>query len=119
MRLMQRNIKKCGQLISIRTRSIVPPSFGSVDSGLDFVEKHSVKAVIRTVRGQTLFDGVSTDQVITHKFGIEFLSGITAEDWIIFESRRFDIIDVENCSERGLDLILRCVDRGTKEASKA
>lgn len=119
MSLLQRQLRHCGQSISIQTRSIVPPVFGSVDPGLDFVEKHNVKALIRTTRGKTLFDGVSTDQVVTHKLAIEYLAGITAEDWILFKGSRLDILDVENCGEADIELVLTCNDRGTKEASKA
>lgn len=119
MSLLARQLRHCGQSISIQTRSLVPPAFGSVDAGLDFVEKHNVKALVRTTRGKTLFDGVSTDQVVTHKLGIEYLAGITAEDWVLFNGSRLDILDVENCGEANKALILTCNDRGTKEASKA
>jgi len=119
MSLLQRQLRHCGQSVSIQTRNLVPPVFGSVDPLLNFVEKHNVKALIRTPRGKTLFDGVSIDQVVTHKLAIEYLAGITSEDWILFNGRRLDILDVENCGETNQALVLTCNDRGTKEASKA
>jgi len=119
MTLLAHNLAKCGQNITFQDRNIKPPVFGSVDAGLIFDNDNTVKAIVKTERGNTLFDGVSIDQVITHKITLAFISGITAETWILFNGRRLDILDVENCGEQDKVLILLCNDRGTKEASKA
>jgi len=119
MSLLKRQLRHCGQSISIQTRNLVPPVFGSVDLQLDFIQKYNVKALVKTPRGKTLFDGVSTDQVVTHKLAIEYLADITSEDWIILKGRRLDILDVENCGEADKSIVLTCTDRGDKEASKA
>jgi len=119
MTLLAHSLAKCGQDITLQNRNIKPPVFGSVDAGMTFSGDNTVQAIVKTERGKTLFDGVSIDQVITHRITLEFIVGVTAETWILFNGRRFDILDVENCGEKDEVLILRCNDRGTQESSKA
>lgn len=119
MSFIDRQLRKCGKLVSIQSRAIKPLSISSVDMSLTFTEKYAVKALVRTPRGSVLFDGAGTDQPITHIFTIKYQSGITSEDWIIYDFRRFDILDVENCSECNKIIVMRCQEKGTKEASKA
>lgn len=119
MSLFKRNLAKCGQTITLQDRNIQAPDFGTPDFDLDFSNDTPVQAIVNTKRGKTIFDGVATDQPITHKFCIEFVSGVTAETWILFNGQRFDIIDVENCCEKDEILILRCTERGVGEAAKA
>lgn len=116
MSLFKRNLAKCGQMITIRDRDIVPPAFGSVDFGEEFSGDLAVRAIIKTKRGTTLFDGVNTDLVITHRFCIEYVSGVTAQSWIEFGGRRFNVADVENCCEKNEMLILMCVEDGVIQA---
>lgn len=118
-RLFLRNLAKCGQPITLQNRDIVPPVFGTPDFDENFSGDQTVQAIISTQRGKTLFDGVATDNPITHKICIEYLPGVTAETWILFKGRRLDILDVENCCEHDEVLILRCTERGTGEAAKA
>lgn len=119
MTLFTRNLAKCGQSITLQDRDITPPDFGTPDFDLDFTNDQVVQAVITTKRGQTIFDGVATDQPITHRLAIEFISGITAETWVLFKGRRLDIVDVENIGELDECLILLCTERGIGEAAKA
>lgn len=116
--LFRRNLAKCGQMITLQNRDIVAPAFGSPDFDEEFSGSVSVKAIIQTARGKVLFDGVGTDNPITHKFCIEYICGVTAETWVLYQCRRFDIIDVENCGEKNGCLILRATERGTGNAAK-
>lgn len=116
--LFHRQLAQHGQNITLQNRSITPPVFGFTDFDETFSGDSIVKAIIDTTRGKTLFDGVATDRPITHRFCILYVAGVTAETWITFGGRRFDIIDVENCEERNQVLILRCTERGTGEAAK-
>ena len=118
MSLFLRNLSKCGQDITLQNRDILPPVFGTPDFDEDFTNDTIVKAIISTKRGKVLFDGVATDNPITHKMCIKWLTGVTAETWVEFKGRRFDVLDVENCCEKDETLILRCTERGTGEASK-
>ncbi len=117
--LFKRNLAKCGQSITLQDRDIQAPDFGTPDFDLDFTNDTLVTAIVQTERGKTLFDGVATDTPITHKFIIEYLAGVTSETWVLFDGRRFDIVDVENNAEKNECLILRCTERGVGEAAKA
>ena len=119
LELFKRQLAKRGQNITLQNRDILEPIFGSVDFDQDFTGDTIVPALICTERGKTIFDGVATDQPVTHIFKIEYLSGVTAETWIAFGGRRFDIIDVENCCEANEILNLSATERGIGEASKA
>ena len=118
--LFKRNLKKCGKTVTLQNRAISAPAGGSTDFGEIFTDEGlPVQAIISTQRGKVLFDGVSTDEKITHKISIEFVENVTAETWILFNDRRFDILDVENVGEQDICLVLRCNERGTGEAAKA
>jgi head-tail adaptor len=117
--LFKRNLAKHGKTIKLQNRAIVPPAAGSPDFDESFTDTSSPKALIKTPRGKVLFDGVGTDNPITHEFCILFVSGVTAETWVEFGGRRFDILDVENCGEKDAILKLRARERGTGNASKA
>ena len=119
MSLFLRNLAKHGKDITLQNRNISPPDFGTPDFGEVFTGDTIVKAIIITKRGTVLFDGVATDNPITHKMCIEWLPGVTAETWVEFKGRRFDVLDPENSCEEDEVIILRCTERGTGEASKA
>jgi hypothetical protein len=119
MSLFKRNLAKYGQPITLQNRDIMAPIFGTSDFDETFSGDQVVQAIVSTKRGTTLFDGVATDNPITHKITIVFIAGVTAETWVLLNGRRLDILDVENCCEKDEVLILRCTERGTGEASKA
>ena len=119
MSFINRRLRKCGKPISIQSRAIQPLSVSSLDAGINFKEKYAVDALISTPRGSVLFDGAGTDNPITHIFTIKYQPCITAEDWIVYDYRKFDILDVENCGECNKIIVLRCKEKGDKEASKA
>ena len=106
--------------IVLQDRTITAPTSG-VDASETFTTNDTVDAMVETSRGETIFDGTNTEVDVTHKFTIRFISGITAETWISFNSDRFDILDVENLEERDEWLVLRATNRGvdTNTASQA
>lgn len=107
--------------ILLQDRGIGEPFFGSVDFTEDFTTNDKVWAAINTVSGKTFFDGGGTDINITHEFYTRYDASVTAETWIEFESRRFDILDAEDLEERHEYMKLICAERGNKttEATKA
>lgn len=107
--------------VILQNRNIKPPAFGSVDFDETFTTSQTVWAAIETKTGDTLFDGVDTDNKVTHVFYIRFKATVTSETWISFDGRRFDILNVESLDERKKYLKLTCIDRGldTEEAAKA
>ena len=119
MSLFARNLNKWGQEIQIQTRSAPAVSFGNVDPDPEFVTKHTVQAIVKTPRGKATFDDVGLDEVVTHQFVLAWLDGITAQDWVFFKGKRYDIVNDMNCCERDTSITLFCRLRGDQEASKA
>lgn len=110
--------------IDIFTRAITTPlipTSTSVDYGESFTLLASVWAMIDTPKGQTVFDTVGTEKVISDIFFIRFIDGLTSENWITYNSNRYDIVTVQDYQQNGLFQRLSCILRGadTKEASKA
>lgn len=123
--LFKRNLAKHGKTITLQNRDIEPPLFGTPDFDETFSGDVDRKAIVKTIRGKTFFDGVSTERLITHEFILEYETGVidddtvTAETWILFKGRRIDVLAVENCCEEDEVLILTCSNRGVGEAAKA
>jgi SPP1 family predicted phage head-tail adaptor len=98
--------------ISIQNRAIVPPVSGTPDFTETFSGSIDRWAAIQTVKGKTIFDGLNQrDREVTHEVFIRYESGVTSESWIIYNSRRFDIIDVEDLEERHEFLRILCTDK--------
>lgn len=105
--------------VYLHDRAISAPAFGSVDFDQLFTGNPRW-AAIKTYRGKTVFDGVSTDQVVTHELFMRYEDGITSETFIqVSDGRRFRVLEVENYEERNEYVVLMCTDRGLDEAAKA
>jgi len=120
-----RNRKVCAgdmdKLIMLQTRNIAGDS-NSVDFLLNFTNQGEVWAAVQTAAsGESIFDEVGTETIITHRFYINFIPDFTEEIWIEFKGKRYDIVNVENLDERDEFLKLSCVVRGSvsREATKA
>jgi len=98
--------------ITLENRAIRPEE---IDFAEDFTTVITVFALIETARGLETFDGANVVNLITHKMWIRFIPGITEETWVLFDDRRFDIMDVESLEERKEFLLLRCKERGQKD----
>lgn len=101
------------ETIVLQTRAITPINSESVDFSEDFATSFTVQASTRTVRGKEIFDGTNIVGSITHEFTIRYNALITQEYWVLFNSERFNILDVEDLDERHRFMVLRCTDRGT------
>ena len=99
--------------IYLADRAITPPVFGSNDFTETFTANTDPTwAMLETVNGKTWFDGVETEEKITHKFYIVYDENITAEWWILFENKYIDILNVEDLEERHEWMLLTCTERG-------
>lgn len=107
--------------ITLENRAIQAPEFDTVDFDETFTAPNPpVWSLVETVRGKTFFDGVATEEDITHWVYINFDVTVTAETWIkMDDGRRLDILRVENLDERSDFMLLHSIDRGAVEASKA
>lgn len=113
MTLFTRNLAKCGKVVALQTRvsGIVNGRPTEV-----FTTLASPKAIIKTLRGKSVFDETNTERVATHELCIAYRSDITAENWVLLGTRRLKILLVENCCEANEVLRLTCTERG--ESSK-
>lgn len=109
MSLFLYNLNKCGKSIKLMSRDV---SVVGVDLSESFTNEITVKALIKTVRGTSIFDGSNVEKSVTHEIRIAYLSDISAETWVEYDSRNFDILDVINCAEKDQLLILRVNERG-------
>lgn len=114
-------IEEFGQDMILQERNLKAPNLGSVDFDLEFTKKSDFIGAIDTKQsGKTIFDGSATEQVISQIIYMEYMDGVTSENWILYNNRRIDIIDVENIGELNGVLKLACAEKGTvdNEANK-
>ena len=103
--------------IIIQNRDLVAPAFGFAGFDEDFDQHSEVAARVKTVRGLTVFDGQTKDDIaITHEIGIRYDPDVESEKWILFEDgNRVMVITVEDLEDRHEWMILLCVEKGSKE----
>lgn len=115
-------LAKKGKPVEIQTRSL--------SSGFDDVETEtfttvtdgSVTAIICTPRGKTVFDGVDTEEDVTHEFQLAWPGfDVTTENWILFtaKGKRYRVLMTKNCCETDERLIVSCTERGAVDRSAA
>lgn len=100
-------------LITIKTRSITAPAQGDVNFGESFTTELEILAMVETVNGEEIFDGVNVIGTVTHNFYIRFIPDITFEKWLEFKSENYNILGVENLDERDEFYKLRTSKRGS------
>ena len=106
--------------VTLSNRAITQPGFGQTAFGENFPAPRIVWAMVKTVNGRVLFNGVDSDEALSHEITIRYDSTVTAETWVeLADSTRLDIIDTQDLEERNEYLVLLCNARGTGEASKA
>lgn len=117
VRLKRKHRKVCvGDLdntITLQDRAITAPASGFDATEVFTTNTAGVWAKIDTSRGETVFDGSNTEVDVTHVFTIRWLTGITAETWILFDGERFDILDTQDLEERNEWLIMKATNKGT------
>lgn len=107
------------KIISIQTRNIIAPTNfdDDVDYSEEFIAFHTFWAMVETVTGESIFDGSNIKRVITHRFYIRYIPGITFENWLDYSGKRYMIVDVENINEQNDYILLRCNTRGDASLS--
>ena len=107
--IFARWLAKCGMDITLETRDerIINGRTTEV-----FVTFATVKAIITTLSGKSVFDDTNTEQVATHRICIAYLPGVTSELWVKLGTKRIKALTVENCCEKNEQLILMCTERG-------
>ena len=99
--------------VVLQVRTITPPSAGGTDFTEVFTADKTVWAMVKTKEGKEIFDGTNLKGVVTHYVYIRYIANTTFESWVKFNSKYYDIIDVQDLDERHEFLLLRCSERGT------
>lgn len=107
--LFQRNLIRCGQDIVLEDRD---ERILNGHSSEVFTNPVTVPAIVKTVRGKSVFDDTNTERVATHEICLEFISGVTSEKWVKLGTRRIEVLTVEDCCEKQEVLMLMCTERG-------
>ncbi len=96
------NAGELRESLTIQTRTQTPTS-GALGSGL--TEVYSTLATVWgkvvTIKGSTRIDQVNAGSGPTHRFIVRKRHDIDGSKFIVFDQRRFRILDVEDPDERG------------------
>jgi len=99
--------------IVIQLRTLTPPATDSVDFSEVFTTESTVWAMVETRSGVEIFDGTSLKGIATHYFYIRYNAEYTFENWVLFNEKKYNILDVQNFEEENKFYLLRCSLRGT------
>ena len=98
--------------IEIYVRSIKAPTAGSVDFSDEFTLKKTVWAMVKTVRGKTMFNSSNIEMILTHEFNIRYIPDVEIINVVVFDGERYKIINVENLNSENYFLVINASDRG-------
>lgn len=104
------------KLVRLKKRSLGAPTDNSVDYTEEFEYLEDVWANISTIsKGPVFFDGANVLQQATHFFKIYYRAGTTAEIWVEYEDKNYDVFKVEDLDERHEFLFLYAIQKGSKD----
>lgn len=109
MSLFARNLAKCGKSVDIESRS--NRSINGLPQEV-FTVVDTVSAIVKTVRGVSVFDETNTETAVTHELCMDWRADVTAENFISLNGKRLRILQHENCCENDTVLKLSCTERG-------
>ncbi len=115
-------VDQTGQEAVIQNVSLRAPKAGSTKSRRVFETFANIeKMAFDTEVGSTIFDGVGTERNFEVTAYMEYIDGVTSEQMILFQDRRYKIITVEDIGliHGILSLTLSLFGDDDKEASKA
>ena len=109
MSLFTRNLNRCGQDVTLEDRN---EQIFNGHSQEVFTDPVVTRAIVKTLRGKSVFDDTNTERVATHELCIPYMAGITSENWVKIGTRRVKVLTVEDCCEKQEVLKLMCTERG-------
>lgn len=95
--------------IATYTEAMVP---NSVNTAKTFTIVYTVWSRIEAINKKVYFNGVQTDETITHKITIRYQPNITSENWILFAGKFYRVRGVKNMDEKNRWLTLECMEIG-------
>lgn len=120
MSLFARNLSKYGKAVVFEDRN---ENIVNGQSSEVFSNAREDTAIIKTLRGKSVFDGTNTERVATHELRLVYRGDVGAEQWVrkAGTTKRLKILTAENCCENDTVLVLMCTERGedSKVVNKA
>jgi head-tail adaptor len=111
MSLFARNLAKYGKdvVFEDRDEKIINGQSSEVFSNV-----RDDRAIVKTLRGISVFDSTNTERVATHEMRLNYRDDIGAEQWVKRDGavKRLKILTAENCCENDTVLVLMCTERG-------
>lgn len=92
----------------ITIQDLVSDPDASVSVDETYQDVATIWAKVQTLAGVERFDNRQNAFSPTHRFTIRYFPGLTSEQWISYDGRRFRIRSVQNFLERNRFLILEC-----------
>ena len=118
-RVFFKKAKICTKDLDKRITLVYPFNTGTSDLNVNtlrsFKKIGDFWAAIKTTAGAQFFDEVNLQEGITTDFYIRFTKSVDLSKtiWVIYNNRRFKIVNPENINEDNLWIKLRAVERGT------
>jgi head-tail adaptor len=111
MSLFARSLAKYGKPVTFEDRD---ESIINGQSAEVFTNARDDRAIMKTLRGKSVFDSTNTERVATHELRLNWRSDISAEQWVKRKgtTKRLKILTAENCCENDSVLVLVCTERG-------
>lgn len=101
--------------IKIKSRAIKAPMVG-VDYSENFEDVKTVWSSFKSVKGINTFYLTNLDVEVDHVFGFRWFEGLTAENWIEYGGKSYDIVVMDNLDERNEWYFAYCNLRGVTSA---
>lgn len=107
-------------LIQLQERKLKPGQGVDFDEDYIDVPDGEVWASVKIASSTFPFSETNTDESITHLFYIRYIDGITLDNWILHENKRYKVLAVNDIDFEEKFLELRCNFKGvaTEESSK-
>lgn len=112
-RLKKYSIGDMRERILIHTRTLTPPSYGSVDITETYDAGTAYWASIETLdKKKQLFDDVNIPNTATHDITIRYDASITAENIVSYDGEYYDILKTSDPDKRKQYTELYCRLKG-------
>lgn len=102
---------RCGQLrhtVQIQAVTLTDDGLGSPTESWATVPGGTVRAEIWSLRGEERMAGERLEARVTHRVRMRYFSGLTSSHRLLFGSRVFRILFVNDVSQRGREHVLDC-----------
>ena len=105
--------------ISIASRALTSPSGNNVDFTETFVDVVTIWAMVESIAPFSTLNSVTVDSFPTHRFIIRYRSDVTSENFIKFDGKYYDILDVLEPDNTKDYLCLYCLETGSQSKAAA